>query len=147
MPGVLRVIKAFFPAVVLTYVIASVLATQIVLASVSAAGLEVGLADRIGATFHDLIGLASSYLVLITIALVLGLPVAAGIVHLQNGRFRVAWFALAGFVALLALHLIMKQVLGVTGIAAARTLPGLLSQAAAGALGGCCYALLSRRPD
>jgi len=48
-------------------------------------------------------------------------------------------FVLAGFVAILALHLTMNAVLGLTGVAPTRTLTGLLSQAAAGAVGGYVY--------
>ena len=37
----------------------------------------------------------------------------------------------------------MKAVLGLTGIAATRTISGLLSQGLAGAVGGMCYAYVS----
>jgi hypothetical protein len=57
---------------------------------------------------------------------------------------RALLFALAGFVAVVALHLIMKAVLGVSGIAVTRTVAGLIGQGVAGAIGGYCYHVLSR---
>jgi len=138
-----RVLKAFFPAVLLAYVLASMLATQSNLGNVEMLGMDVGLADRAGATFHDIIGMSSSYLLLILIAFVLGLPVAAGLTKLLPGQ-RAVLYALAGFTAIVALHVIMKAALGVSGIAATRTLAGLVAQGAAGAVGGLCFHWLSR---
>lgn len=140
----LRALKAFVVAVLLTYVLASVTATQVVLSTVATMGVAVSPGDRFAASLHDLLGLASSYLPLIAVALVLGLPVAAGLSRLLP-RQRALLYVLAGFVALVALHLIMKAVLGVSGIAATRSLPGLLSQGGAGAIGGLCFHALTRR--
>lgn len=139
----LRVMKAYFPAVLLAYVLGSVVATQFILSRVASMGVAVSPVDRFSASVHDLLGLASSYLVLIAVAFVLALPVAAGLSRLLP-RHRALLYALAGFVGLVALHLIMKAVLGVSGIAATRSLAGLLSQGAAGALGGFCFHVLSR---
>ncbi len=139
----LRVLKAFFPAVLLTYVLASIMSTQIILGNLQSMGVDVSAAVRISTTFHDLLGLASSYLLLILVAFVLGLPVAAGLTKLMPSQ-RLALFTLAGFVAIVALHLIMKAALGLSGIAATRTMFGLLAQGIAGAAGGYLYFHLSR---
>lgn len=139
----LRVLKAFFPAVILTYVVASILSTQIILGNLQGMGVDVSTMVRLGTTFHDLVGLTSSYLVLILVAFVLGMPVAAGLTKLMPS-YRLTLFVLAGFVAIVALHLIMKAVLGLSGIAATRTMAGLLSQGLAGAAGGYLYYRLSR---
>jgi hypothetical protein len=138
-----RVLKAFFPAVILAFVLASVLFTQFNLAALQAMGQEVSTGVRIATTFDDLIGMASSYLLLILVAFILGLPVAAGLSRLAPGH-RALLFTLAGFAAVIALHLIMKAALGITAIAVTRTLPGLLAQGLAGAVGGYCYHRLSR---
>ena len=138
-----RALKAFFPAVLLAYLLASVLATQSNLGNLQMLGMDVGLADRAGATFHDIIGMASSFLLLILVAIVLGLPVAAGLTRLAPSQ-RAFFYALAGFTAIVALHLIMKAVLGISGIAATRTTAGLIGQGAAGAIGGLCFHWLSR---
>ena len=139
-----RVLRAFFPAVLIAYLLASVIFTQSILATVQSFGLEVTFAERLAATWHDIMGMASSYLLLMLVAFVLGLPVAAGLTRLLPGQ-RALLFTLAGFVAVVALHLIMKAVLGVSGIAVTRTLAGLIGQGVAGAIGGYCYHLLSRR--
>ncbi|MBE9539666.1 MAG: hypothetical protein IMF06_11330, partial [Proteobacteria bacterium] len=124
-PLMLRVLKAFFPAVLLTYMLASIFSTQVILGNLQGMGVDVSGAIRLSTTFHDLVGLTSSYLVLILIAFILGLPVAAGLTKLMPD-YRLVLFVLAGFVAIVALHLIMKAVLGLSGIAATRTMFGLL---------------------
>jgi len=139
----IRVLKAFFPTVLLTYVVASILVTQSNLGNLQMLGMEVGLADRAGATFHDIIGMSSSYLLLILVAFILALPVAAGLARVLPGQ-RALLYALAGFTAIVALHVIMKTLLGVSGIAATRTLAGLMGQGIAGAIGGFCFHRLSR---
>jgi hypothetical protein len=140
----MRVIKAFLPAVLIAYLLASVLFTQTMLATVQSFGLQVSFADRLTATSHDILGMASSYLLLLLVAFVIGLPVAAGVARWLPGQ-RALLFTLAGFVAVVALHVIMKSVLGVSGIAATRTVAGLIGQGLAGAAGGYCYHRLSRK--
>tara|TARA_R110001599_G_scaffold8651_5_gene42008 strand:- start:43073 stop:43516 length:444 start_codon:yes stop_codon:yes gene_type:complete len=140
----IRVLKAFFPAVLLAYVTASLLATQTVLANLGDMGVVVPLTVRLEASLHDLLGMIA-YLLLILLAFVLAMPVAAGLVraHRVPGP-RVFWFALAGFVGVLMLHLIMREVLGIWVIAAAREWPGLLLQCSAGALGGWLFSIMSK---
>ena len=139
-----RVLKAWFPAVVLTYVVASVLTTVSVLGHLNTMGAPVSATHYFSVSWHDLLGLSSSYLPLIIIAFVLALPVAAGLTRLWPAQ-RLLLFTLAGFVAIVALHMTMKAVLGVTGIAAARTMGGLMLQGLAGAAGGYLYGRLSAR--
>jgi hypothetical protein len=138
---------AFLAALALTYLLGSVLATQFVLHEVAGLGLPVPWAVRLDTTLFDLAGLARSYLPLLAVALVLALPVAAGLTRFMPGA-RPILYPAAGFVAVLALHLIMAAVLGVTGIAATRSLPGLIAQGLAGAAGGALFHVLTagRRP-
>lgn len=140
----IRVLKAFFPAVIAAYVAGSLLATQVVLGNLGDMGVEVTLSTRLQASLHDLLGMPA-YLLLILLAFVVAMPVAAGLVrvHALPGT-RVFWFTLAGFVALVALHLIMRQVLGLYPVAAAREWSGLLLQGFAGAVGGFLYSVISR---
>ncbi len=138
-----RTLKAFVPSVLLAYVLASMLATHSNLGNLQMLGMEVGFGDRLGTTFHDLIGMATSYLPLIFGAFVLGLPVASGLAK-RMPRHRAFLYALAGFTAVVALHLIMRAVLGLTPVAATRTTAGLIGQGAAGAIGGLCFHRLSR---
>lgn len=139
----LRVLRAFFPSVILTYVIAVFNGTQGVLNNIAAMGVPVSMNDRLGAVLHDLIGMTASYLPLITVALLIAFLVTGQLLR-WFGWPRSPLYALAGFVAIIALHLIMDAVLGLVGIAAARTLLGLLFQALAGALGGWLFAALSK---
>ncbi len=143
----LRTVVAFLVALSATYLLGSIAATQFVLQEVVALGPVVPWSVRLETTGQDLVGLAGSYLPLLALAFVLALPVAARLVRLAPAA-RPAWYPAAGFVAVLALHLIMKAVLGVTGIAATRSLAGLLAQGAAGAVGGALFQVLTagRRP-
>ena len=138
----LRVVAAFLVALCATYLIGSITATQFVLWEVVALGPKVPWSVRLETTGQDLVGLAGSYLPLLALAFVLALPVAAGLARLAPAA-RPAWYLAAGFAAVLALHLIMKAVLGVTGIAATRSLAGLLTQGAAGAVGGALFHALT----
>ena len=140
----IRVLKAFFPAVLLAYAVASLLATQTVLANLGDLGVPVPMAVRLEASLHDLLGM-TAYLLLILLAFVLAMPVAAGLVraHRVPGS-RLFWFTLAGFSGMLALHLIMREVLGIWVVAAAREWDGLLLQCLAGALGGWLFAVISK---
>lgn len=139
----IRVLKAFFPAVIVAYVLGCLLATQVVLGNLGEMGVEVSMATRLQASLHDLLGM-TAYLLLILVAFVLAMPIAAGLVrmHAVPGT-RVFWFTLAGFVALVALHLIMRQVLGLYPVAAAREWSGLLLQGLAGAAGGFLFSAIS----
>ena len=138
----IRVLSGFFPAVIVAYVIGSLLATQVVLANLASMGVDISLATRLDASLHDLLGMSTSYLLLILVAFIIALPVAAGLSKWLGAR--ALWFTLAGFVALVMLHVIMRQVLGVWPIAAAREWPGLLMQGGAGAVGGFLYSYISR---
>jgi hypothetical protein len=60
-------------------------------------------------------------------------------------HLRMIGYVLAGAVGLFALHLIMKMVLGISGIAPTRTVIGLIAQALAGGVGGYLFHLLSMK--
>ncbi|MEP5763895.1 MAG: hypothetical protein ABJ308_04845 [Halieaceae bacterium] len=145
MKSVLQWIGSWLLAALLAFVIGSIFTTQFILANVAALGPQVDLAVRLSATGHDLLGLSVSYLPLIAVAFLLGLPIAAGLIKLWPGQ-RLLLYILAGAVAVMAIHLLMKALLGLSGIAATRTLAGLLSQGLAGACGGYLFYRL-RRPS
>lgn len=135
-----RAFIAFLPAVFGAYVLGCVLATQVILARIETLGVTVDLRDRLYATGHDIVGMLTSYLPLMLIAFLLAMPVAAWLGRLLP-RLRFALFGLAGAAAVIALHLIMKQVLGLNGIAAVRDQHGLLLQGLAGWFGGYLFFL------
>ncbi len=139
----LRVVAAFIVAVLAAFVAGSVFVTQFNLASVAGMGMEITAGVRLQATLHDLLGLSATYLPMVALAFLIALAVARGLLMLFPQQ-RLLLFALAGAVGLIAIHLIMKAVLGVNGIAATRTLAGLLSQGLAGALGGYVFYAMRR---
>lgn len=141
----LRALKAYFPALLLTYMVAVVLATASVMESLRDMGVAVGAAEQIQATWHDMLGMTSTYLVLLALALLIAFAVAAGVVRLA-GAGRTAWYTLAGAVAVLVLHVTLQLVLQISPVAAARSGLGLAGQCLAGALGGWVFALLSAPP-
>jgi len=135
-------VKSYLLSISVAYVLGSIFATQFTLSNLSDFSFQISLSDRLFATGQDIISLAGSYLPLIALALLISF-VFASFVNRFGVLTRLYLFAAAGFFALVCLHLIMKAVLGLTGIAATRTISGLLSQGVAGAVGGMCYAYLS----
>jgi hypothetical protein len=132
-------VGAFAFAVLVAYLLGAVLATQVILGELRGMGMSVTLTDHLNAMVHDLRGLASSYLPLIVIAFAIGLSVA-GLIGRRLPGWRHILYPLAGAGAIVALHLIVKAVLGLNGIAAVRPWYGLALQGLAGWLGG--YAFL-----
>jgi len=133
-----------FPAVLGAYVVGSLFATQVILAELQAMAMPITLRDRLHASWHDLLGLSASYLPLMLIAFFVAMPIAVGLSrYLPRGR--VIIYGLAGAVAILALHLIMKAVLGLTGIAAVREPSGLALQCLAGWFGGYLFYVFTGR--
>ena len=110
------------------------------------ASADVSMAQRLDAMAHDITNMTDIYLPLVAISLLLGLPVAFAIVR-KNPHLRTLGYVLAGFVALLAMHVIMKAVLGLSGIAPTRSLWGLLAQGIAGGIGGYLFCRLSTKRD
>jgi hypothetical protein len=131
----LRAVMAFLCAVAGAYVLGSVLATQVILARIDAMGLPITLRDRLDATAHDVVGLAGSYLPLIALAFLVALPLAAWLGrYLPRGR--VLLYGLAGALAVVTIHVAIRLVLGLNGIAAVRDPHGMALQALAGCFGG-----------
>ena len=139
----IKVVTAFIAATLAAFVAGSILATQFILANVSAMGMEVTTGVRLQSTFHDIAGLSTSYLPMVSIALLIAFLVA-GLLAKRWPTQRLFLFMLAGAVGLVAIHVLMKALLGLSGIAATRTTLGLLSQGLAGALGGYFYYRLRR---
>lgn len=126
------------------YLLGSVLATQVILARVQAMGVSVTMRDRFAASFHDIFGLAASYLPLMLLTFLLALPVAAGIGKYVP-RLRVILYGLVSTLAVLAIHIAIKAVLGLNGIAAVRDTHGLLLQGLAGWFGGYLFFVFTGR--
>lgn len=139
----LKLLLGYLLAVLGTYVLGVIFISQGNLAAVSGLGMDIA-GQRLDAFMHDLANMRDLYLPLVAVALLLGLGVAAGIIRFVP-RLRLLGYVSAGFVGLIALHLLLKAVLGLSGIAPTRELTGLLAQGLAGALGGLSFHLVTKR--
>lgn len=144
----MKIVLAYIAAVVTAYVAAVLAYTQLNLANVVEMGLPVSFKDRIGAAGHDLIGMASLYLPIIAVALLLAFGFTA-IVLRWVPQLRTLGYLLAGFVGIFVVDYALGALLtgGTHPLAVTRTTIGLLSQCLAGALGGYVFILLSRKPE
>ena len=139
-----RVILAFLAAVVVTEVTGAVVQTQFVLASLTDLGIEISLTQRLAMTIHDIAGLVEIYLPVIAVGFIIAFGIAALVVRwLLPGRAAIG-YPLAGLTAVVAAIVIMTLMFDVSPIAGARSTPGLIGQALAGALGGWIFYRLTR---
>ena len=133
---------SFVGAVLAAYILGAIFVSQGNIVSVIALGFEVSGGQRIDAALHDILHMTDIYLPLVTVSLLLGLPVAFAVIR-KKPHLRTLGYVLAGFVALIAMPVIMKLVLGLSGIAPTRTIVGLLAQGLAGGAGGYLFCRLS----
>jgi hypothetical protein len=138
----LRVLWGYGAAVLATYMVGVLLISQANLSNVVAMGAVVDVSHRLDAVWHDLLHMYQIYLPLVAISFIIALPVAALVIRWQP-NLRLVGYVLAGFVGLIAIHVIMKAVLGLSGVAPTRTIMGLLGQGLAGAVGGYLFHLLT----
>ena len=131
----MRIISSYLLAVLVTYILGAAFVSQGNIAAVTSMGFEISMAKRFEAMMHDITSMYDIYLILIAIALLIALPVAEFIIR-RFPELRMVGYLSAGFVAMVAIHVILKAVLGLSGIAPTRELAGLLAQGIAGALGG-----------
>ena len=134
----------YLSAVVTTYLMASVMATQSVISSLSGMGVDVSFAERIAMTLHDISGMAGMFLPMIAFGLLIAFMAVGLICHYWN-HWRTPLYIIAGAAALVCVHLALNLAFGITPVAIARTATGLALQAIAGAVGGYTYVYLSER--
>ena len=142
-------VGGFIVALILTYIVGAFFISQGNLASINAilsssSDIEVSitLADRFNTFIHDLRGLAPLYLIIISIGFLIAFLVT-GLIVKYLPQHRLVLYTLAGFAAILTIHILIKSTTGVTGIAATRSGTGLFLQGFAGALGGYLFHLIS----
>jgi len=134
----------YLAAVVITYLLASVMATQSVISSLSGMGVGVSFSERAAMTLQDIDGMAGMFLPMIAFGLLIAFMAAALICRYLN-QWRMPLYIIAGAAALVCLHLALNLAFSITPIAIARTASGLLLQALAGAAGGFTYVYLSKK--
>lgn len=148
----LRVFLAFIAAVIVATVVACIIGTQFVLAALSGIGVDIPVADRLTTTWHDLINFGFipspafgfSYGVVIGIGLFIAFLVAAALSYFLP-RFRTVIYAVAGAAAILTFLGSSYFVFGASMFAFAQTPMGLITQGAAGAVGGWVFSKYSRQ--
>ena len=139
--ALIRILVKFVLAVALAYVAASVASSLSVLGHLEAMGVAVSTSESLAVLGRDIAGMTTSMLPLVAAAFAIALPVATGIAKLTP-RLRTGLMVAAGFVGLVALHLILRATFDITPLAGARTTGGLLSQGLAGAAGAWLFARL-----
>lgn len=129
-----RAIGHWLLAVLATTLVGSIVQTQFNLAALAALGQPVEIGLRMQTTLLDLGRFAPLFAAIVAAGFLVALPLASWLVRGRAGR---RWlFPLAGAAALLAALLLMRWLVGLTPIAAARTAPGLVALVSSGALGG-----------
>ena len=139
-----RRLGAWLLAVAVAYVLASLAASQSVIGSLAAMGIDVPAGDQLEMMLRDILGMADMFLPMVAFALLMAFMTAALLCR-WLARWRIPLYAVAGAVAVMTIHLVLHLAFGLTPIASARTTGGLALQGVAGAAGGLCYVLLVRR--
>lgn len=129
---------AYVIAVLVAYLLGAIAATQSVLASLEGMGVVVSAGERLSTTGQDLIGMFPTYGLIIAVAFAIALPVATTIAKYLPG-WRAVGLAAAGVVAMTVPHLLMRELLEISPVAATRSAVGLLVQGLAGAMGGYAF--------
>ena len=137
-----RIAGSYLAAVISTYIVGVIFVSQGNIANVVAMGFQVTITERLDAVVHDLTHMTGIYLPVIAVSMLISLPVAAMIIRYAP-HLRSIGYILAGITALIAIHMIIKMVFGISGIAPTRTLIGLLAQGVAGGVGGYLFHRLS----
>jgi hypothetical protein len=133
-----RVLVAYVIAVLVTYLLGAMAATQSVLASLEGMGVAVSLGERLSTTGRDLLGMFPTYGLIIAVAMAIALPVATGVARFLPG-WRAFGLVVAGVLAMTVPHLLMRELLEISPVASTRTIVGLLVQGLAGGLGGYAF--------
>lgn len=128
-------------AVLLTYSLATLFATQSVISHLGDMGIPMSLGERLQMSASDQLGMTGMFLPLIAAGMLIAMLVA-GWLGRHHPQRRTQLFMLAGAVAMLSIHLALNWSFDITLVAVARSPLGLLSQVLAGAAGGYLFTRL-----
>lgn len=142
----IKSVLSYFAAVVVAYLLMSIMGTQFVLADVQSYGLAVSMSDRIAATLHDIYGLVPVLLILVGAAFLVAFIIAA-LGHRFVGGSRLHWYLAAGFTSLPATMMLMKLTMGIKPFAPAGTIFGLFLIALCGLAGAWVYTRLTQNKE
>ena len=133
----IRYVTAFVVAVVSATALASIVSTQFVIAGLQGVGVEIPFGTRVAMTLTDL-ALLRTYVIVGGTPMLVAFPVAGACARWLPGSGHV-WYSVAGFAALTCGLMLIESMLGAMPVAGARSLPGLLLQGCAGAVGGWAF--------
>lgn len=137
-------IVGFVIAVFVAYFVAVLFVSFGNLSALSGMSVPLTVSDRLYVVRSDLVGMISSLLVLIAIALFIAW-LFTGLVLARFMSPNAMIYALAGFVAMISIHLIMYAVFGMSAFASTREYSGLFAQGLAGAVAGLLYYHLANK--
>ena len=140
--SIVRNVGGFLAAVIAAYVLGAIFISQGNIASIVAMDFDVSVAQRFESALHDVMHMTNIYLPVIAVSYLIAMPVATYIIKYVPQQ-RMILYVLAGAVGLVAIHVIMKLLIGFSGIAATRSFVGLLAQAIAGGVGGYLFHMVS----
>ena len=137
-------IYGFLAAVVVTYTVAVIGYSQINLLNLVDMGIAIDLAMRVQTLQHDLVGMLELFLPIVFVALLLAFLIGALIIR-RVPHLRTIGYVLAGTMGIYAVIVGLGLITGTNPIAVTRSAAGLLSQVAAGAVGGLVFALVTAK--
>ena len=142
----IKPVLRYLLAVAVSYVVAVFFVSLLNSQAVVSLGYAVTLSQRFDTLAHDLVGMTELYLPIISVALLIAFLVTRYLI--ERWVSRSVWlYALAGFVALATVHILLKLIFEVSAIAPTATMVGLFSQCLAGALGGWVYAHFAKQGE
>lgn len=147
MAAVLRFLKHFIPCWVITYCLASILHSQMVLLNLVQVDVSIPVADWLAMTAYDVWGLLPTYGSAVFGAMLIAMLFTVWLTQRQPLAFSVAMFMMAGALAMLVMLLAMHPIMQVTLIAGARSTVGIALQSMAGLIGGLVFGLLTKKPS
>jgi|TARA_B100000767_G_C19698015_1_gene507081 hypothetical protein len=137
-------IYGFLAAVSATYTFAVIGYSQVNLLNLVDMGIAVDFAMRMQTLQHDLVGMLDLFLPIIIVALLLAFSFAALIIS-RMPHLRTVGYVLAGTMGIYAVIVSLGLMMGTNPIAVTRSAGGLLSQVAAGAVGGLVFAVVTAK--
>ncbi|WP_421133609.1 hypothetical protein [Alteromonas sp. A079] len=146
---VLMFLRAYLPAWLTTYLVASILHTQFVLLNLVQLNVDIAPRKWLMTTFADIQGLLLLYGSAISATLLIAMIVANWLTTRRHCSSTVRRFiyVLAGAVGMWVMLAAMQPILNVTLIAGARSTLGVIMQCVAGGLGGFVFAVCHKPQD
>ena len=138
---VARTIGAFILTLALASLLGVTASSLAVLGELKGLEVEVPWGEGMAMVLHDLVGMGPGYALIMGVGLLIAF-VGAGLVARLLRPLRGVVFAVSGAVAVLVALILMRQILGVTIIAGARSTIGVLVQCSIGLIAGWLFSRL-----